>query len=444
MAPLNTNLDALTLPPDAESQLVIDEIWGDSQMGMNLIRIAGQWPVADLPFVGRLLGIQNTTASGVAVTLTDSSFYGITSQTTGGGADPFLRPGDAWASDGNTSDHFNFSAGWNFEDTGTELRQLLIITIEESSLYTGSFPLANQRLVARVFYRMNADNIPRVRRYPHRNGSRGGFAVETLGTDGGIGWFDQVISSANPGSGAEPVGLEIWTDSEYSAGDTLEILGVLIYRSDTGSQIVPAGYVHVPIYKSGGNATSLAAGVSDAALDALHETLNEIRGSGTKSVDLVQFEFGHNKDGAGYTTGLANLRAKVLSSLSDAGHDEPDWLFWAMWSYDKNQSRMSQQAEDLFTLCAANDYGFINLFETYNGDDPATNGARFDGTPATYTMDGSNLHPADSSTAQLIVQDIEEHWQEENWVVGQDEPGSASGELGPTLITRPFPPTTKL
>lgn len=417
MAVRNWNLGITTLPIDASATtLVIDEVWGDSQMAWNQIRLTGQWATANLPFTGRLLGFLSTASTGVSLTLPNNSgFAGITHQTDGSG-NLYLRPGDVWSSDGNSTDHFSFSVGWDFATTGTNVRQLAILTVQESTLYTGSFPLANQRLWARVFYR-NTPKCPNFRVYPHRNGLRGGFDLVTPSGKGGIAVYDKSIAATAPSSGAEPAGVEIWTNGDYTAGDALEILGVLIYASDSGS-IVNNGYVHFPIFKSGATASSLAASVSTEAIDALHSTMNVMRGAGTKAADLIQFEFGHNNDGAGYTTGLETLRTKVANSHIGGGFGVPDYLFWAMWSYDGNQARMSTQADDLFTFCDLNGYGFINLFDTYNGVDPATNGARFDGTPATYIMDGANLHPGDSATAKLIVQDIEEHWQPANIVLG--------------------------
>lgn len=417
--PLNWNLNNIALPPNAASQLVVDEVWGDSQMGMNNIRLAGAWPIADLPFVGRLFGILNTVSTGVRVTQPDNSgSYGIVNQT-GGDAAEYLRPGDAWDSDGNSSDHFNFSVGWRFDTTGNTLRQLLVFSAEEASLYTGSYPLANQRLVARVFYRKTASCVPSIRVYPHRNGNRGGFSLVNLDNTGGVGYFDRSLNAANPSSGAEPAGFEIWTDDVggYNAGDTLEILGVLLYLSDADADIVSTGYVHVPIYRSGFDASELSSNVSDVALNALHQAINDMRG-GTACVDLVQVETGHNNDPNGYVTGITSLITKVSNSLSGGGYDAPDHCCWAMWSYDGNQDRMRTQADDLYAHCNANGYGFINLFKTYNGDDPETNGATFDGSPAVYSMDASNLHPSDTATADLIMQDIEQHWQPANWITG--------------------------
>ncbi len=435
--PLNWNLDSITLPPDASGQLVVDEIWGDSQMGMNSIRLAGAWPIADLPFVGRLLGLNTTPSTGVSVTT--GSYADVDKQN---GGDP-LTPGDAWDSDSNTSDHFSFGFGWNFTSNGNTARQLLVLTIQESTLYTDSFPLANQRLKARVFYRKAATCVGSINIYPHRNGSRGGSSTISLENTGGIGWFDQTITAANPSSGAEPAGIEIFTDTVggYSSGDTLEILGVLIYRSDTDAEIVGTGYVHVPLYRSGFDASELATNISDTALDALHEAINDMRG-GTACVDLVQIETGHNNDSNGYITGIETLLTKVSGSLSGLSFDAADYLLWAMWSYDSNQSRMSTQADDLFELCNNNDYGFLNLFKTYNGDDPETNAARFDGTPEVYNMDASNLHPADTATANLITQDIEQHWQEENWVTELEQTGTSAPRQH--LLSRSFPPESRI
>lgn len=418
MAPLNTNLNTITLPPDSSSQLVIDEVWGDSQMGLNNMRLSGAWPVTNLPFVGRLLPMLSAVGTGVSLTQPNNlPTYGIRNQT-GGDGQPRLRPGDAWASDGNISDHYNFSVGWEFTTTGTALRQLLIITVAESTLYTGSFPIANQALNARVFYRKTPSTVSAIRVYQHRNGSRGTFNTVNLENTGGIGWFDRSIPAANPSGGAEPAGLEIFTNSAYSAGNTLEILGVLIYAVSTGQTIVSTGYVHCPIYKSGGSPASLVNIVSDTAVDTLHSALQSIRGTGTKSVDLVELEFGHNQNGD-YITTLAALKAKIAASLSRGSYDVPDYLFWATWAYDGNETRMGTQADNLFTFCTTNGYGYINLFGTYNGLNPSANGKRFDGTPATYTMDSINLHPASVTTAKFIMQDVEEHWQPENWVLPQ-------------------------
>lgn len=440
--PLNWNLNNITLPPDSASGLLVDEIWGDSQMGMNSIRIAGKWPTANLPFVGRLFGILNTISTGVRVTQPDNSAsYGIVNQT-GGDAAEYLRPGDAWDSDGNSSDHFNFSVGWRFDTTGSTLRQLLVFSAEEGTLYTDSYPLANQRLVARVFYRKTASCVPSIRVYPHRNGTRGGFSLVNLDNTGGVGYFDRTIQSANPSSGSEPAGFEIWTDDVggYTAGNTLEILGVLLYRSDTDFDIVNSGYVHLPIYRSGFDASELSNNVSDTALNALHEAINDMRG-GTACVDLVQVETGHNNDPNGYINGITTLVTKVSGSLSGGGFDAPDYCMWAMWSYDDNQARMSTQADDLFSFCDTNGYGFINLFKTYNGLDPETNGLTFDGTPAPYQMDSSHLHPGDGVTADLIVLDIEQHWQEENWITSLPDPAgsvSISSSMFGGLAVRPF------
>ena len=142
----------------------------------------------------------------------------------------------------------------------------------------------------------------------------------------------------------------------------------------------------------------------------------------SEGFDLIIIALGHNAESSGtFSDNIATLIAAWNAAHTAGGFDLPDILLIAPWAAEG--SNMSEsKAEDLYDLAIANGYGFISLWDAYEGNNPGGRTERLDGTSAAYVMDP--IHPGDATTAEAIAKDIEFYFDPDNFV--SSEPSSSS------------------
>ena len=349
----------------------------------------------------------------------------VTSYTVTGVTHTELTPGDAWSSGGDTTVHWNESRDIASNTNLANFTDLLDCMADESDF--DAFDLSGP-LCFRAAFHNHADSQLRVSLKEKRGtteGNNANYGNGGSGTNyaGDVDWDetgDIVIchkgirgTTAMSGGSAE-VGVIIEASGSDETDKQLRYLGGLLHKTG-GTDATPdltmpsSGTLFAWIARSGWSAYDLINNLATAALDAMIDA--------AEGFDTIIIPLGHNTEDSGdHDDNMETLANKVLTRHSTLGYDAPKIILTSMWSYDSNQARMEAQADAVFTKANANDWGFVNLYKTYNGDDPATNGARFDGTPATYTMDASNLHPANVTTSTNIARDFYEHFEDGNRV----------------------------
>jgi len=400
-------------------------IFGDSQSTTSFIRFTSQLPLLADEFgytiVGHHLpGKEMSSVGNEIVEYADASYTSTE-----------LTPDTVWPATGDDAGvHHNQSREIDFISEPGNFVDLFSVQARESSF--GDFDLSGPMAV-RVILHNHSGSVNRISLEEMRgatpgantpnNGNYGdGGSGTTIGGD--LDWDETgdirvihkgVRGAASFGGGSELVGVLVQTSGSIEDTKQFRFLGAIIHQtggtSATPDLTLPAsGTMFATIAASGWSAYDHINRIDDIALDGL---INAVEG-----FDTVILPLGQNTEdlGTDHANNMETLANRILTRHSTLGYSAPKIIMVAMWAYDSNHARMSSQADAVFKLTRANSWGFVNLHKTYNELDPATNGARFDGTPATYTMDALNLHPTNELTAQNIARDLFEHFVPANIV----------------------------
>lgn len=412
VTPLNWNLNKADL--DGKTLIL-----GDSQSTISSIRFAAQLPLLAGEFSRTIMGhhIPGKAMNSVGNQVTSLAVANLTHTE--------LQPGDEWSSGGDADVHWNESRDMASSANLANFTEMLECMADASDF--DAFDLSGP-LCFRAAFHNHVDSMTRVSIKEKRtttDGNNANYGDGGSGTnyDGDVAWDesgDVVVchkgirgATAMTGGSAE-VGVTIETSGSDETNKQLRYLGGLLHKTG-GNDSVPdlsmpsSGTLFAFIARSGWSAYDLINNLATAALDAMI--------SAAEGFDTVVIPLGHNQEDSGaHAANMESLGNKVISRHTALGYDAPKIILVAMWSYDANQSRMQSQADAVFAKANTKSWGFVNLFKTYNNLDPSSNGKRFDGSEATYTMDANNLHPADTTTAQNMARDFYEHFEDGNRV----------------------------
>lgn len=409
MTPINANLDKISLPTDADAStrhkmLLI----GDSQGGHSVDRLGGWYNLWDLPWGGRLASLRDRqTADGAywaRVTMASVGAAPALTFTAGTGPqDTISPPADQWPSDDSTMG-LKHGAAWVYGGDVANNENFFLRATLLGSVYPNNW-IAAKALTARVLYRANGSTVSEIRARPIRNGTSTGLALpRALASTGGVDHFDVAIPLGF-GTDADNCGFALLAGADVveSAGDTIEVLGYYLFETAAASN----GFHLWDIGASGDTAQKHLNRLTDAEIDAMIEAAD--------GYDSVMILLGHNTEST-YAASMEALAEKWIARHLAAERDAPGILVVTPWARgtDGGNARMAAQNQAMYDLCVAQDWGFISLFEMYEGEIPAGE-ITTPRTTATYTLDAGSLHPDDAVTAQQFVEDIEWHWDPANW-----------------------------
>ncbi len=416
--PLNQNLQGIPLPPDSDQRLVKVLLMGDSQMGQSSNRLAGQIQKWDADIVGRMLMCENQPGAGVQFTSVTGQAYGaaLSSVRIALGEDH---------GDGNTGSHFHHSRRITVQGTIQPNFSQLATSALVAGVPTRPRDL-NSRKNARIAVYDRAGGFSRFRISELRGALTGNatdFGQEgdpgpTLSGSGTVKWFQREIRPAGvfgtPGS--TPVGVTIRDSNALDTNRTLNIVGTLIHDSPQGSDFPDRGLVVSHISQSGWSAYDHLHTLTQDAIDAAIG-MNE-------GVDTLIIVLGHNREDnynasanpLAYPINMKALADRVRDRHLALGFAAPKVVMVAPWPLgtDAHNIRLAAQTRDLFDLCEAQGYGFINLFDFFDRQ-PLVGMMTTPRGSFQYTMDSFLTHPADAATASHLVQDIEWSFHPRNW-----------------------------
>lgn len=411
--PINANLDQITLPTAASSQLLKVLIVHDSQGLRQTNRWVGQTPKWDIQHVGAFCHSVNQQSAGVFYSEVSGAAYGATITTTR------MDDIDDWG-DGNTSDHIGWGNKWDVAGTispnFSELGRYAIY--DNGTVYTRAFD-KDTRKNARVILRDQSGAFARMRVSEYRSASTGnsddfGIAGDPVVFDGSgalriLNWPIRAAGSLGS-AGGNPVGVVIRDSNNLDTNRDLNILGTLIYNSPTGEDFPTSGMVLANTGHSGWSAYDHVNRQSSAAKTAMIAAM--------EGIDLIIVMLGHNAEDSGtYSDNIQSLITEWNTRHTGQGYGNPEYLLIAPWRSDASQmGAASTRPSELYAIAKTGGHGFINLYDSYGAAELDGRTEQLDGTSTTYTMDGSNLHPNDATTATAIAKDIEWHFDEANWV----------------------------
>jgi hypothetical protein len=416
--PLNQNLSGILLPPDSDERLVKVLLIGDSQMGQSSNRLAGQIQKWDADIVGRMLMCENQPSAGVQFTSVTGDAYGAVLSSAR------LALGEDHG-DGNTGSHFHHSRLITVQGT----IQPNFSSLAVSALVPGA-PTRQRdfdvRKNARIAVYDRPGGFARFRVSELRGAQHGAstdFGQEndlgpTLTGTGAVKWFQREIRAAgvfgSPGS--VPVGITIRDSNAQDSSRTLSIVGTLIHDSPQGTDFPDRGLVVSHISQSGWSAFDHLNTLNQDAIDATIE-MNE-------GIDTLIVVLGHNREDdynavtnpLAYPINMHALANRIRDRHLALGFTAPKVVMVAPWPLgsDGQNIRLAAQTQDLFDLCAAEGYGFINLFDFFEGQ-PLIGVMTTPRGSFEYTMDTFLTHPGNAATASHLMQDIEWHFNPQNW-----------------------------
>ena len=415
MAQINKNLEKIVLPTRASSALTKVLIVGDSQSLRTEERWVGQTQKWAVEHVGAFIHGAGNSAVGQSFSANpDTNDWGATIT-----RNSLIQQSD-WG-DGNTSDHIQHSRQWDVAGT---------ITPNFSSLGAYQWAIGSHTVAIDLDARKNSRTILRDAagtfarmRIAERRGTTDGAA-----DDFGIGG-DPVVFDASgalrilnwpirdeatfSGSGPSPVGIEIKDSNNNDTNRDLQILGSLIYNSPSGETFPTTGLILTNTARSSWSAYDL---INRQSVEARKSLIDVVEG-----YDLVIFMTGHNAEDSGaYKANMESLIGTWKDAHTDNGYSSPDILCIAPWNADVVHSMDASKASDLLDICTTNDYGYISMWDSYDGLTPDGRATQLDGTVVT---DGIELdvgvHPNAAKDAIAFAKDIEWHFQPENWIASQ-------------------------
>ena len=415
VAPLNANLDLITLPSDAWTTLVRMALVGDSQSIMSSRRLPGGMRQWNMPYAGWLATFVSN--AGIAQSAVSGKVYGAQ-------IDSHVIPLGGDHGDGNTGSHFGFSRRWAISGSimpdGSELGRLAL----NGEGFAAGFDL-DARLCARVAAYDMAGGFSRFRIAAQRGGAVGDEvdlgtvrdAPPALNEDGVLRWWPVAIPAAGElgARGDRPAGIVVRDSDGLDANRTLTLAGALLHLSPHGTALPEAGLMLSVIAQSSWTAYRHLTILSQDAIDAVI-SMNE-------GLDLLTIMLGHNSEENFHPVTNPDAYALNVQALAERfrtrhvalGFDPPDVLVIAPWPVADASinERLRTQTENLHALALSEGYGFISLFDYFGGGYPQGIQETPRGT-FTYTMDGS--HPADAPTATTLALDIAWHFEPAHWI----------------------------
>jgi len=423
-APLNWNLDKIALPTQATTKLSRKVIWiGDSQSEQSVERMGGQIPEnIDAPITGLMAYNINQQSVGIHANAFDITGPPSTTSVS-------VEPGSAWPGGASSGFHLGYSrsilvSGGDLSNN-TEVHS---VGLTNASGFTGTLDLDSEwsAIVAYVndsaswvgvglqeFRNTTDGNTVNVGNGGGAGDADGNFdragGLDLITASDGSGTIEASIRAAGAGGfgseGDEPVGINFITRG--TSGDEedlyLQIVGTYFKNAAAGSY--PSGGLQfIPIFQGGYSADDHLDEIDNAARLAAVQAIN--------GADLVVIMLGHNPENSGTRAdNIEQLANNMITRHTGAGFAEPDILVIAPWQSDGAGSWTESEANSIYTKCRQNGWGFINLWRYYGGDSPGA----LDG----YTMDGSDIHPGNAATANLIAEDIIGVMTDESgWVTG--------------------------
>jgi len=425
--PLNWNLNNVALPTQASATTLRKVLFiSDSQGEQNEERIGGWFPWrvgASTPITA--LGAYNIPQNGVGIYNDVIDVDG--SSGTHSIASVSREPGDNWPAGASTS---GFHGGYSREIAITganvpnneSLHRIGLRTPATGAISTIDLDSAWSMVQG---YLNDSNTIPGVGFREFRSGVNGnttnaGASDGNGDTDGnfdgagGLGLvtaagdntIEATIREAGAGGfgteGAEPVGIDFITRGSSGDEEDLYLQLVHSYFKLAAAGAYPTYGLNFHLMFQGGYSFK----------EHLDNIDNAARGnivSAMNGADVVVWLLGHNQETSGtrpdnFLDAVSNMNARHTGG----SYSTPDHVYVAPW-YSPSAGGWDAQAVDaMFEVCKSNGHGFINLFEKFNRFSP--------GQQDGYTMDGSDLHPANAATARLLTDAILEEMQESNWV----------------------------
>jgi hypothetical protein len=416
--PLNLNLHRIVLPTESDDRLVKVLFVGDSQMGQASNRLVGQVQKWDVDIVGRLLSCESQSGAGVFFSSVSGPAYGANLISTR------IELGQDHG-DGNRGSHFHHSRRFRVDGTIEPDRSQLGIVGLSGGAYTRP-PDFDARKFARLAVYDRAGGFSRFSMSEYRGGASGettdfGSPADpgpTLNGSGLIRIFGRPIAAAGQlGSfGSLPVGLVIRDSDGLDSNASLNVLGAMIHDSPDGDRFPDRGLVFSGISQSGWS---------------VHDHLNTLDEDSIRAVlainggvDLVVMMFGHNREDDfdpvtnpdALVHNLNALTERIRTIQNEMGHQQPDVLLVAPWmrGEDVGTTRLLIVAQQMYEVARSSGFGFINLYDFYTRIPPHGVLQTPRGTHQ-YTLDFYRSHPGDAATASNIMQDIEWHFNPQNW-----------------------------
>jgi|GEM_PF-2990285 len=430
--PINRNLNIITLPTQESTAFTKVLIVGDSQSLRTEERWVGQTQKWDMQHEGAFLhSVSNSSVGQSFSSNPDSSDYGATITRSS------ILLGSDWG-DANTSDHLQHSYKWDVAGTISPNFSNLATYRLSAGGYTNAIDL-DTRKNSRTIIRDAAGTFARVRIAERRGSTTGqsddfGISGDPVVFDGSdvlriLNW--PIRPAGTFGTAGNAAGIAFKDSNNADTNRDVQVLGTLIYNSPTGEDFPSTGLLVANTARGSWAADDFISGQSAAAREAIIEV--------AEGYDLVIFMFGHNAESSGtYSDNMNTLINAWKSAHTSAGYAVPDILCIAPWNADAANSMTAQKASDLLTLCIQNDYGYISLWDSYDGLTPEGRTTRLDGVAVTsgYELDGG-VHPNAEKDAIAFAKDIEWHFQPENWFI----PTPTSGSIR-TISLRAIPSNT--
>ena len=380
---------------------------GDSQSEQNSNRLGGQIAVnVDAPITGLLayfasqdsVGIYNEVKAITGPPSTTSAKY---------------EPGDNWpGSASNSGLHGGYSR--NILVTGGNLGNNVSVHrvgLTNASNFTGDLDL-NTEWSVNLGYINDSASWVGVGLREFRDATAGntinlGASDGSGDADGnfdGAGGIDvvkagtlegSIRSAASFGSAdAEPVGIDFITRGTSGDEEDLNLQLVFAYFKEAAVGSYPTHGLNFACMFQGGYS-------ADDHIDNIANATRTAEAVAMNGIDTVYIMLGHNPENSGDRAGnIETLANNYITRCTGAGYSAPDIVLIAPWASDGAASYTEADVDAIFQKCVDNGWGFINLWDRYNGVDPGT----YDS--GTYTMDGSDLHPGNAATADQIAEDI--------------------------------------
>lgn len=306
-----------------------------------------------------------------------------------------------WALDSNTSDHLAHSVdielGSNLAD-GVELHRFGLINaanFNDIDIDAG--------WMARPIHRAEVGTIPGFTWHSFSAATNAATGDATLTLDGDVTYTPLYLPSTalvgSPGDEPRGVAIETGSTSGSEAGTDLNLLGCVFARSDNGTAMVDNGLMIASSAQGAYSAYDHRTRISQNARNALYSAFG--------GFDEIWIVLGHGAedDSADRVEAIEALGKRIASEHNQLGLDPPKIGLIIPWA-----SGATTLTEDMVyrldKAAVERRWGLINLWAIYNGVDPGTNGADYNGNARTYTMSGGGKSIGDSATAGFIADDI--------------------------------------
>lgn len=255
------------------------------------------------------------------------------------------------------------------------------------------------------------------------------LTFESYADDGDTVGYVKVFRDSSNGTNSASIrwlGFEIRSSgsfaADYTAGDSFQILGILVipdvdttaYNADN-TVIVPKdsdGIIYCPFANNGSDGYNMNTRTSEAVCRSVASALAEITQNSDKPVSSIHNMLGENPPDSGdFIENNANLedkwREEALPDIGITSGNLPDFVYYSYHAHDSNngRTRMPTQRNLMQQFCSQQSYrAHVNLYDYFGGlaPDEVTGNDPFGNPYDTFTMDGNSLHPANQVTAQYM------------------------------------------